>query len=154
MAKVREMRADIGIALDGDADRVVMVDERGRLIDGDQLLAVIAESWEEDGRLAHPVVVGTIMSNLGLERRLEQTGLSLVRTAVGDHHVIDEMRARGCKLGGEPNGHIILSDYTTTGDGFVAALQVLVVVKRQDQSASITCRRFEPVPQITKNVRW
>lgn len=153
MDKVREMRADIGVAVDGDADRVVMVDERGCLIDGDQLLAVIAESWREDDRLAYPVVVGTIMSNLGLERHLEQAGLTLARTAVGDHHVLDEMRAQGYTIGGEPNGHIILSDYTTTGDGLIAALQVLAVVKRRERPASATCRRFDPVPQITKNVR-
>ena len=153
MAKVREMRADIGIALDGDADRVIMVDEQGHLIDGDQILAVIAENWQEDGRLAHHGVVATIMSNLGLERRLNEMGLSLVRTAVGDHHVFEEMRLRGYNIGGEPNGHIILSDHTPTGDGFIAALQVLAVVKKFDMPASIACRRFDPVPQLTKNVR-
>jgi phosphoglucosamine mutase len=154
MAKVREMRADVGIAFDGDADRVVMVDEHGHLIDGDQLLAVIAESWREDGRLAQPGLVATIMSNLGFERWLSEIGLVLLRTPVGDHHVLEEMRVRGYNIGGEPNGHIILSDYATTGDGFVAALQVLAVVKKLDQPASIVCHRFDPLPQVTKNVRY
>ncbi len=116
--KVREMRADIGIALDGDADRVILVDERGHLVDGDQLLAVIAQSWKEDGRLAKPGVVATVMSNLGLERFLEGHGIELVRTPVGDRYVLEQMLSRGYNLGGEPSGHIILSDYATTGDGF------------------------------------
>src|SRR5215212_1749570 len=120
--KVREMRADIGIALDGDADRVILVDERGHLIDGDQLLAVIAQSWKEDGRLSKPGVVSTVMSNLGLERYLEGLGLELVRTPVGDRYVLEQMLSRGYNLGGEPSGHIILSDYATTGGGVVAAL--------------------------------
>ena len=132
--KVREMRADIGIALDGDADRVVIVDEHGHLVDGDQLLAVIAESWREDGRLAKPGVVATVMSNLGLERYLQSLKLSLVRTPVGDRYVLEHMREHGYNVGGEPSGHIILSDFTTTGDGFVAALQVLAVVKKQGQA--------------------
>ncbi|MFD2182761.1 phosphoglucosamine mutase [Rhodoplanes azumiensis] len=153
-AKVRELRADVGIALDGDADRVVMVDEQGHLIDGDQLLAVIAESWLEDGRLAKPGVVSTVMSNLGLERHLAAKGLSLVRTAVGDRYVLEQMREQGYNVGGEPSGHIILSDYATTGDGFVAALQVLACVKKLDQPMSAVCRRFEPLPQVTKNVRY
>ena len=153
-AKVREMRADVGIALDGDADRVVMVDERGHLIDGDQLLAVIAESWKEDGRLAQPGLVATIMSNLAFERWLNALGLVLLRTPVGDHHVLEEMRRRGHNIGGEPNGHIILSDYATTGDGFVAALQVLAVVKKLAQPVSVVCHRFDPLPQVTKNVRY
>jgi phosphoglucosamine mutase len=154
MAKVREMRADAGIALDGDADRVVMVDEHGHLIDGDQLLAVIAESWKEDGRLAQPGLVATVLSNLGFERWLSEIGLSLVRTPVGDHHVLETMRVRGYNIGGEPNGHIILSDYATTGDGFVAALQVLAVIKKLEQPVSKVCRRFNPLPQVTKNVRY
>jgi len=152
--KVREMRADIGIALDGDADRVVVVDERGHVVDGDQLLAVIAESWQEDGRLAKPGVVATVMSNLGLERHLAGLGLDLVRTPVGDRYVLEQMREHGYNLGGEPSGHIILSDYTTTGDGFVAALQVLAVVKKKNQPVSRLCHRFEPLPQVTKNVRY
>jgi phosphoglucosamine mutase len=126
--KVREMRADIGIALDGDADRMVIVDERGHVVDGDQLMAVIAESWRADGRLAKPGVVATVMSNLGLERYLGTLGLTLARTAVGDRYVLEHMREHGYNVGGEASGHIILSDYTTTGDGLVAALQLLAVV--------------------------
>jgi phosphoglucosamine mutase len=152
--KVREMRADIGIALDGDADRVVIVDEQGHLVDGDQLLAVIAESWREDGLLAKPGVVATVMSNLGLERYLQSLKLSLVRTPVGDRYVLEHMREHGYNLGGEPSGHIILSDYTTTGDGFVAALQVLAVVKKQDKPVSGVCHRFSALPQVLKNVRY
>jgi phosphoglucosamine mutase len=152
--KVREMRADIGIALDGDADRVVIVDEHGHLIDGDQLLAVIAESWTEDGRLAKPGVVATVMSNLGLERHLQSLELSLVRTPVGDRYVLEHMREHGYNVGGEPSGHIILSDYTTTGDGFVAALQVLAVVKKQNKPVSQVCHRFSALPQVLKNVRY
>ncbi|MDO8534115.1 MAG: phosphoglucosamine mutase [Xanthobacteraceae bacterium] len=153
-AKVREMRADIGIALDGDADRVIIVDEKGKEVDGDQLLAVIAESFKEDGRLAKPVIVGTVMSNLGLERRLEKLGLKFVRTPVGDRYVLEEMRKHECNVGGEQSGHIILSDYTTTGDGFVAALQVLAVVKKSKRPVSEVCHRFEPLPQVLKNVRY
>jgi phosphoglucosamine mutase len=152
--KVREMRADIGIALDGDADRVMIVDERGHVVDGDQLLAVIAASWKEDGRLAKPGVVGTVMSNLGLERHLKDLGLGLVRTPVGDRYVLEHMRKHGYNLGGEPSGHIIMSDYTTTGDGFIAALQVLAMVKRSGKPVSEVCHRFEPLPQVLKNVRY
>ena len=152
--KVREMRADIGIALDGDADRVVIVDEKGHLIDGDQLLAVIAESWKDEGRLAKPGVVATVMSNLGLERHLAALGLSLVRTPVGDRYVLEAMREHGYNLGGEPSGHIIMSDHTTTGDGFVAALQVIAVVKRSNRPVSEVCHRFEPLPQVLRNVRY
>jgi len=152
--KVRELRADVGIALDGDADRVVMVDERGHLIDGDQLMAVIVESWKEDGRLARPGLVATVMSNLGLERHLAGVGIELVRTPVGDRYVLEHMRTHGYNLGGEPSGHIILSDYTTTGDGFVAALQVLAVVRKQDRPLSQVCHRFEPLPQVMRNVRY
>ncbi|MBV9262298.1 MAG: phosphoglucosamine mutase, partial [Pseudolabrys sp.] len=118
--KVREMRADIGIALDGDADRVMIVDERGHVVDGDQLLAVIAESWKEDGRLSKPGIVATVMSNLGLERHLSGLGIGLVRTPVGDRYVLEQMLAQGYNVGGEQSGHIILSDHNTTGDGFVA----------------------------------
>jgi phosphoglucosamine mutase len=152
--KVREMRADIGIALDGDADRVLIVDERGHTVDGDQLLAVIAEGWKEDGRLTKPSVVGTVMANLGLERHLKGLGLDLVRTPVGDRYVLERMRSDGYNLGGEPSGHIIMSDYTTTGDGFIAALQVLAMVKRSGRPASDVCHRFEPLPQVLKNVRY
>jgi phosphoglucosamine mutase len=152
--KVREMRADIGIALDGDADRVLIVDERGHVVDGDQLLAVIAESWKEDSRLQRPGVVATVMSNLGLERHLGGLGIELVRTPVGDRYVLEQMRAHGYNVGGEPSGHIILSDYTTTGDGLIAALQLLAVVKRGDKPVSELCHRFEPLPQVLKNVRY
>ncbi|WP_137045891.1 phosphoglucosamine mutase [Pseudolabrys sp. FHR47] len=152
--KVREMRADIGIALDGDADRVMLVDERGHIVDGDQLLAVIAQSWKEDGRLTKNGVVATVMSNLGLERYLGGLGLELLRTPVGDRYVLERMRAEGYNVGGEQSGHIILSDYSTTGDGFVAALQALAVVKRSGKPVSEVCHRFEPLPQILKNVRY
>ena len=152
--KVREMRADIGIALDGDADRVMLVDEHGHVVDGDQLLAVIAESWKQDGRLLRPGVVATVMSNLGLERHLNGLGIELIRTPVGDRYVLEHMRAHGFNVGGEPSGHIILSDYTTTGDGFIAALQVLAVVKRSGKPVSEICHRFEPLPQVLKNVRY
>jgi phosphoglucosamine mutase len=152
-AEVRARRADIGIALDGDADRVVVVDEKGQLVDGDQLLAVIAASWSEEKRLAKPAVVVTVMSNLGLERYLRSIGVGLVRTPVGDRYVSEAMRADGYNLGGEQSGHIILSDYTTTGDGLVAALQLLAVVKKLDRPVSEVCHRFEPVPQVLKSVR-
>jgi phosphoglucosamine mutase len=152
--KVLELRADIGIALDGDADRVVITDERGHLVDGDQLLAVIAESWHKDGRLAKPAIVTTIMSNFGLERHLDGFGIKVHRVQVGDRYVLEQMREQGINLGGEPSGHIILSDYTTTGDGFVAALQILAVVKKVGEPVSAVCHRFGALPQITKNVRY
>jgi phosphoglucosamine mutase len=153
-AKVREMRADVGIALDGDADRVVIADEKGRLVDGDQLLAVIAETFREEGRLAQAGIVGTVMSNLGLERHLAAQGISMVRTPVGDRHVLERMRADSYNVGGEQSGHIILSDYTTTGDGLVAALQLLAVVQNSGKPVSQVCHRFEALPQILKNVRY
>jgi phosphoglucosamine mutase len=152
--KVREMRADVGIALDGDADRVLIVDEKGHVVDGDQLMAVVAESWRDDGRLSQPGIVATIMSNLGLERHLQSLGMSLARTAVGDRYVLEHMRDHGFNVGGEQSGHIILSDYSTTGDGLIAALQVLACVKKEDRPVSEVCHRFEPVPQILKNVRY
>jgi phosphoglucosamine mutase len=152
--KVREVRADIGIALDGDGDRVVIVDESGHLVDGDQLLAVIAESWSEDGRLTGGAVVATVMSNLGLERYLADIGIKLVRTPVGDRYVLEEMRNNNYNVGGEPSGHIILSDYTTTGDGLVTALQLLSVVKKLGQPVSKVCHRFDPLPQVLRNVRY
>jgi phosphoglucosamine mutase len=153
--KVREIRADVGIALDGDADRVLICDERGQIIDGDQLLAVIAESWKESGELAKPGIVGTVMSNLGLERHLGTLGLSLVRTPVGDRYVLEHMREHGYNIGGEQSGHIILTDHTTTGDGLLAALQVLAVVKKSGgEKVSKVCHRFDPLPQILKNVRY
>jgi phosphoglucosamine mutase len=152
--KVREMRADIGIALDGDADRLIIVDELGHLVDGDQLLAVIAQSWQEDGRLSQPCIVGTVMSNLGLERFLGGIGLELRRTPVGDRYVLEQMIARNCNVGGESSGHIILSDFGTTGDGFVAALQILSVVQKQGRPVSEICHRFDALPQLLKNVRF
>ncbi|MCA3565653.1 MAG: phosphoglucosamine mutase [Methylocystis sp.] len=152
--KVREMRADVGIALDGDADRVLIVDEKGQMVDGDQLMAVVAGSWRDDGRLSQPGIVATIMSNLGLERHLQSLGISLARTAVGDRYVLEYMREHGFNVGGEQSGHIILSDYSTTGDGLIAALQVLACVKKEDRPVSEVCHRFEPLPQILKNVRY
>lgn len=152
--KVRELRADLGIALDGDADRVVLIDEHGRVIDGDQLMAVVANSWREDGRLSKPGIVATVMSNLGLERYLKSLDLALVRTPVGDRYVGEAMRKGGYNVGGEQSGHIILSDFTTTGDGLIAALQVLAVIQRDGRPASEVCRRFEPVPQVMKNFRY
>ena len=152
--KVRELRADVGIALDGDADRVLIVDEKGHKVDGDQLMGIVARSWHEDGRLSQPGVVATIMSNLGLERYLGGLGLGLVRTAVGDRYVLEHMRAHGFNLGGEQSGHIIMSDYTTTGDGLIAALQVLAVVKRMGRPVSEVGHCFEPLPQVLKNVRY
>jgi phosphoglucosamine mutase len=152
--KVREMRADIGIALDGDADRVLIVDETGKLVDGDQLMAAVAQYWQECGRLSQPGIVATLMSNLGLERYLGGIGLSLARTAVGDRYVLEYMRQHGYNLGGEQSGHIILSDYVTTGDGLVAALQLMALVKTRGRPVSEVCRRFDPVPQILKNVRF
>ena len=152
--KVREMRADIGIALDGDADRVIIVDEKGQIVDGDQLMAVIAKSWKDDGRPSKPGIVATIMSNLGLERYLGGIGLTLARTAVGDRYVLEHMREHGYNLGGEQSGHMILSDYSTTGDGLVAALQVLAMVRKLERPVSDVCHLFDPLPQILKNVRY
>lgn len=152
--KVREVRADIGIALDGDADRVVIVDEKGSIVDGDQLMAVIGESWHRRGRLAAGGIVATVMSNLGLERYLRDMGLNMARTPVGDRYVVEHMRKHGYNVGGEQSGHIVLSDFTTTGDGLVSALQVLAVVVSTDKPVSEVCARFEPLPQILKNVRY
>jgi phosphoglucosamine mutase len=152
--KVREMRADVGIGLDGDADRMIIVDEKGHVIDGDQVMAVIAESWRNEGRLSKPGIVATMMSNLGLERYLAGLGLSLERTAVGDRYVIERMREKGYNVGGEQSGHIIFSDYSTTGDGFVSALQVLAMVQKLDKPVSEICRRFEPLPQVLRSVRF
>lgn len=151
--KVHEVRADIGIALDGDADRVVIVDETGAIVDGDQLMALIAESWHRSGRLSGGGLVATIMSNLGLERFMGDIGLSLHRTKVGDRYVVEHMRAHGFNVGGEQSGHVVLSDFSTTGDGLVSALQVLACIKRADRPVSEVCRKFEPVPQVLKNVR-
>ena len=146
--------ADLGIALDGDADRVLLVDETGTLIDGDQIMALVANHWHGKGRLAGQGVVATVMSNLGLERHLEGMGLSLLRTPVGDRYVVEHMVQQGCNLGGEQSGHIILSDFATTGDGLVAALQVLSVIVERGKPASEVCRVFDPLPQVLKNVRF
>ena len=146
--------ADIGIALDGDADRLIVVDEKGRVVDGDQLMATIAAGWARAGRLAGGGLVATVMSNLGLERHLKAQGLGLVRTAVGDRYVLEKMRSSGYNVGGEQSGHIILSDYATTGDGLVAALQVLAEIKRAGAPASEVLHRFAPLPQLLKNVRF
>ena len=145
--------ADLGIALDGDADRTILVNEAGVVIDGDQVMALIAGSWSRAGRLRGGGVVATVMSNLGLERSLEAQGLALFRTPVGDRYVVEEMRSRDCNLGGEQSGHIVLSDHTTTGDGLVAALQVLSVIVESGKPASEVTAVFEPVPQQLKNVR-
>ncbi len=145
--------ADIGIALDGDADRVVLVCEKGSLIDGDQLMATIADLWKRDGRLTGNGLVATVMSNLGLERYVGARGLSLVRTQVGDRYVLERMRADGFNLGGEQSGHIIMTDHATTGDGLMAALQALAALIRSSKPASETFRAFQPVPQLLKNVR-
>ncbi|MBU2581725.1 MAG: phosphoglucosamine mutase [Alphaproteobacteria bacterium] len=152
--KVREVRADIGVALDGDADRVVIVDEKGHIIDGDQLMAVIAESWLRRGKLAAGGIVATVMSNLGLERYLQGLGLTMARTPVGDRYVVEHMRRHGFNVGGEQSGHIVLSDFTTTGDGLVSALQVLAVAVASQRPVSEVCSRFTPVPQMLKNVRY
>ena len=151
---VREYRADIGIALDGDADRLIVCDEKGRIIDGDQIMALIASAWSEQGRLTGGGVVATVMSNLGLERFLAEKGLSLERTNVGDRYVMERMRGGGFNLGGEASGHIILSDYSTTGDGLIAALQVLAERVRSGKPMSALARQFEPVPQKLENVRF
>jgi phosphoglucosamine mutase len=152
--RVREVRADIGIALDGDADRVIICDEKGNVIDGDQIMALIASSWAQRGQLKGGGLVSTVMSNLGLERYLQGQGLSLARTKVGDRYVVEHMRAHGFNVGGEQSGHIVLSDYATTGDGLLAALQVVSEVVRQGKPVSEVCNLFEPLPQLLKNVRF
>src|SRR5437868_4500998 len=152
--EVLARRADIGIALDGDADRLIVADERGVILDGDQLMALIATSLSRNDRLAGGALVATAMSNLGLERCLAGKGIGLHRTAVGDRYVVEKMRAIGCNLGGEQSGHIILSDYATTGDGLIAALQVLAAIVETGRQASEVCRLFDPVPQLLRNVRY
>jgi phosphoglucosamine mutase len=151
---VKEYRADIGIALDGDADRLAICDEKGRVVDGDQIMALIADNWARRNRLAGGGVVATVMSNLGLERFLGERNLRLERTAVGDRSVMMRMREGGYNLGGEASGHIILSDFSTTGDGLLAALQVLAVLKAGDRPMSALARQFEPAPQKLENVRF
>lgn len=152
--KVRELRADIGIALDGDADRVIIADDKGQVVDGDQLMALIATSWAKRGELRGGGLVATIMSNLGLERYLTEQKLTLARTKVGDRYVVEHMRAHGHNVGGEQSGHIVLSDFSTTGDGLLAALQVLAEVKRQGRPVSEVCNLFTPLPQVLKNVKF
>jgi len=151
---VREHGADIGIALDGDADRVLVADETGKLLDGDQLMATVAEAWHTAGRLQGGGIVATVMSNLGLEHYIHGLGLTMERTQVGDRYVVEHMRANGFNVGGEQSGHIVLSDYTTTGDGLIAALEVLSAMVQSDRKLSEVGRRFEPLPQILENVRF
>jgi phosphoglucosamine mutase len=146
--------ADLGIALDGDADRLILADEKGHILDGDQLMALVARSWAASGRLAGGAVVATVMSNLGLERFLVGLGLMLHRTPVGDRYVVERMRAGGFNVGGEQSGHIILSDYVTTGDGLIAALQVLAVLVASGRPASETGRLFAPLPQRLRSLRF
>jgi phosphoglucosamine mutase len=152
--KVREVRADFGIALDGDADRVVMADERGHIIDGDQILALIARSWNKAGTLKGGGIVGTVMSNAGLDRYLESLDLKLARAQVGDRYVIEEMKKGNFNVGGEQSGHIVLSDFCTTGDGLIAALQVLAVIAQEGKTASQAAHLFEPLPQVLQSVRF
>lgn len=154
IAKVKELRADIGIALDGDADRVIIVDEKGEIVDGDQFMAVIAQSWHARGELRGGGLVATVMSNLGLERYLGGIGLNLERTQVGDRYVLEAMRAKGFNVGGEQSGHIILSDFTTTGDGLIAGLQLLAVAKQAGRPVSEICKRFDKVPQLLQSIRY
>lgn len=146
--------ADIGIALDGDADRLIIVDEKGKVVDGDQIMALIGSSWAKAGMLRRNGLVATVMSNLGLERFLKGEGIDLVRTKVGDRYVLEQMRAGGYNVGGEQSGHMILSDHATTGDGTIAALQVLAAVVQSGKPASEVLHQFDPVPQLLKNVRY
>jgi len=151
---VVETGADVGLALDGDADRLIVVDEKGRVVDGDQMMALIGSAWHRKGKLRGGGVVATVMSNLGLERYFADEGLELVRTQVGDRYVLEAMRAKGYNVGGEQSGHMILSDYGTTGDGLVAGLQVLAELVVAGKPASEVLNRFEPLPQLLKNVRF
>ena len=150
---VRQEKAHVGIAFDGDADRVVFADEKGTLVDGDQIMALMATNWQERGILQGNGVVATHMSNLGFERYLNQRGLDLIRTPIGDRYVVEAMRDTGCNLGGESSGHVILSDYATSGDGLLTALQVLLVLKLKQQAASQVLNVFTPMPQVLKNVK-
>ncbi|MGY9017869.1 MAG: phosphoglucosamine mutase [Alphaproteobacteria bacterium] len=146
--------ADLGIALDGDADRVIIADEQGNSVDGDQIMALVSEAWRRSTRLLGGGIVSTVMSNLGLEKYLNSIGLSLVRTQVGDRHVVEHMRQNGFNVGGEQSGHIVLNDYNTTGDGLIAALEVLAVLVQSGKKASEVCRLFDPYPQLLRNVRF
>lgn len=152
--KVLETGADIGIALDGDADRLIMCDEKGQIIDGDQLLALIGTGWKEAGLLSKPGIVATVMSNLGLERFIESHDMAFIRTPVGDRNVAARMRQDGYNVGGEQSGHLLMTDFAPTGDGTIAALQVLAEIKRQNRPASQVLKLFDPVPQLLKNVRY
>ncbi|MBY6200795.1 phosphoglucosamine mutase [Maritalea mobilis] len=152
--KIRETGADVGICLDGDADRVILIDETGAVADGDQVMALLAARWAEEGRLTGGKLAATVMSNLGLERFLAGKGIGLYRTAVGDRYVVEAMRAHGLNLGGEQSGHIVMTDYATTGDGLMAGLQFLAEMVRTGQPASALARSFDPVPQLLKNVRY
>ncbi|MDO8297931.1 MAG: phosphoglucosamine mutase [Caulobacter sp.] len=151
---VREFRADVGIAVDGDADRVAICDEKGQVVDGDQIMAIVAGAWAAEDRLSGGGIVATVMSNLGLERFMAAKGLKLERTPVGDRYVMERMRSGGFNLGGEQSGHVILSDYSTTGDGLMAALQVLAVLVQSGKPMSALARQFDPVPQRMENVRF
>lgn len=151
---VQEHGADLGISLDGDADRVMIIDETGQVADGDQVMALIADRWAAEGRLARGTLVATVMSNLGLERHLASQGLTLLRTAVGDRYVVEAMRAGGYNLGGEQSGHIVMTDYVTTGDGLIAALQFLSAMVETGKAASALARVFPAYPQLLQNVRY
>lgn len=154
VAKIREVGADVGICLDGDADRVILIDETGQVADGDQIMALFAKRWADEGRLRGKTLAATVMSNLGLERFLAESSIALHRTAVGDRHVVEAMREGGYNLGGEQSGHIVMTDYATTGDGLIAGLQFLAEMVRTGLPASALARNFETVPQLLKNVRY
>jgi phosphoglucosamine mutase len=151
---VLETGADLAICLDGDADRIIMLDETGTVVDGDQIMALLATSWARKGMLKHNTLVATVMSNLGLETYLAEQGITLRRTAVGDRYVVEEMRQGGFNMGGEQSGHIVITDNTTTGDGLLAGLQVLALLKETGEKASHLTRQFTPVPQLLQNVRY
>lgn len=153
-AAVVEHKADLGIALDGDADRLILADETGTQIDGDQIMTLIGQSWAESGRLRGGGVVATVMSNMGMELHLKKLGLTLARTSVGDRYVVEHMREHGLNVGGEQSGHVVLSDFATTGDGLLAALQVLACIRKAGRPASDVLRVFQPLPQLLKNVRY
>lgn len=146
-------QADVGLALDGDADRLIMADEQGQVINGDQLMALVAQAWAKEGKLKGNAVVATVMSNLGMERFLKSQNINLIRTPVGDRYVVEGMKAGGYNVGGEQSGHIVLNDFCTTGDALIAALQILAVIREKKAPASQVCRLFEPVPQVLKNVK-
>lgn len=152
--EVLDRHADVGIALDGDADRIIMVDEKGQKIDGDQIMAALAVDMKETGSLQNDTLVSTVMSNIGLERFLKAEGITLERAAVGDRYVVEKMRSGGFNLGGEQSGHIVMSDFGSTGDGLLAAIQLLSILKQSDKQASQCLKLFEPAPQILKNVRY